>query len=75
MPLTDEQRNVAASVLDLLKGDAGQRALAAANLGWQPAREAAGSSWMAPHLAQLFTDPYSGRATHSAPLAADVARF
>ncbi len=41
-----------------LEGDAGQRALAAWHLGWQPALEASGSAWQAPILASLLMDPY-----------------
>lgn len=57
-PLDAEEREVAASLSWLLKGDAGQRALMAWSLGWGPAREASGSEWMAPFLAQLLDDPY-----------------
>jgi len=42
-----------------LRGDAGQRALAAWHLGWEPARQVSGESWQAPVLAQLLADPYS----------------
>ena len=54
-----EHRTTAASVLWLLKGDAGQRALAAWHMGWQPALEASGSGWQQPLLAELLNDPYS----------------
>ena len=27
-------------------------------MGWQPAHEASGNHWMAPHLAPLLEDPY-----------------
>jgi len=43
----------------LLRGDAGQRALAAASMGWAPAQSAAGTAWMPPYLAGLLDDPYS----------------
>ena len=46
-------------MLWLLKGDAGQRALAAWHMGWQPALEASGSGWQSPLLAELLNDPYS----------------
>ena len=52
------ERRVPASLIWLLSGDAGQRALMAWSLGWEPAREASGSDWMAPFLAQLLVDPY-----------------
>ena len=57
-PLDEEQRNTATGLLWGLKGDAAQRALIAWNLGWPPAKEAAGTSWMIPLLAQLLVDPY-----------------
>jgi hypothetical protein len=45
-------------VLLLLRGDAGQRALAAWSMGWDDAQVAAGGKWQAPYLAQLLEDPY-----------------
>jgi predicted CXXCH cytochrome family protein len=57
-PLTDDQRNISAAVLWALEGDAGQRALAAWNMGWEPARRTSGERWLAPFLAQLLADPY-----------------
>ena len=56
--LTDDQRTIAASVLGILSGDAGQRALVALAMGWQPARDISGDGWMAPLLAPLLEDPY-----------------
>jgi len=58
-PLTAEQRDVSAALLNILKGDAGQRAIAAWHMGWKPAVDASGRSWMAPFLAELLSDPYS----------------
>ena len=58
VPLTPEQQAVAASLLWLLKGDAGQRALAAWSMGWQPAQQASGTNWMTVPLAMLLNDPY-----------------
>ncbi len=46
-------------VLHALRGDAGQRALAAWHLGWGPARAAGVEQWQPPILAQLLNDPYS----------------
>jgi len=57
--LDRDQREVAASVLWALQGDAAQRAVAAWHMGWKPALEASGGSWTAAYLAQLLTDPYS----------------
>ena len=54
-----EHRTTAASVIWLLKGDAGQRALAAWHMGWKPALEASGNGWQSPLLAELLADPYS----------------
>lgn len=56
--LTDDQSTISASVLWLLRGDAGQRALAAWTFGWEDAQEISGSRWMTPYLAQLLQDPY-----------------
>ena len=57
-PLGADERSVSAALLWAMKGDAGQRALAACALGWAPAQEASGTSWMAPYLAELLNDPY-----------------
>ena len=57
-PLTEEERKVAAGVLWTVKGDAGQRALMAWSMGWEPARAASGSDWQAAYLAPLLDDPY-----------------
>lgn len=56
--LTEDERTVAASLIWLLRGDAGQRAVIAQSMGWKPARDASGAGWMAPYLAQLLDDPY-----------------
>lgn len=44
--ILEEQRNVAASVLDILKGAAAKQALVAWTMGWEPARQASGSDWL-----------------------------
>ncbi len=56
--LDEDQQKIAASVLWLLKGDAGQRALMAWSYGWETARAISGEDWMAPYLVQLLVDPY-----------------
>jgi len=56
--LSQPQKTVAASLLWLLRGHAGQRALAAWTMGWAPARETGGTDWLAPYLGQLLVDPY-----------------
>ncbi len=56
--LDDNERSVAASILWLLRGDAGQRALAAWSYGWEPAQEVSGTSWMVPYLGELLGDRY-----------------
>jgi hypothetical protein len=57
--LDEDERSVAASLLWLLRGDAGQRALMAWSMGWDAAVAASGSDWMAPYLAALLDDPYA----------------
>ena len=56
--LTDNERTVAASLLWLLTGDAGQRAIISQAMAWPPAQQASGAEWMAPFVAQLLDDPY-----------------
>ncbi len=56
--LTEDQQTIAASVLWTLSGDAGQRALMAWSMGWDDAKTASGTAWIAPYLVQLLDDPY-----------------
>tara|TARA_B100000809_G_scaffold126514_2_gene124717 strand:- start:8829 stop:10766 length:1938 start_codon:yes stop_codon:yes gene_type:complete len=58
-PLKDDERNVAASILWLLTGDAGQRAITVSSYGWEPAQTASGTTWMIPYLGELLGDPYA----------------
>jgi predicted CXXCH cytochrome family protein len=58
-PLSTEEKTRSATVLHALKGDAGQRALAAYAMGWSEAQRISGSDWLAPYLAHLLDDPYS----------------
>jgi hypothetical protein len=56
--LNEQERTIAASLLWLLRGDAGQRALVAWSMGWPPAQQASGTRWTAPYLSVLMDDPY-----------------
>ena len=56
--LSAEQRELPASLIWLLKGDAIQRAITSWHFGWAPALSAAGTDWQAPFLIQLLNDPY-----------------
>jgi Cytochrome c552/Cytochrome c554 and c-prime len=56
--LSDDDRNIAASLLWSIKGDAGQRALMAWAMGWRTAQEASGTDWMPAHLSAMLDDPY-----------------
>ncbi|TWU03311.1 cytochrome c3 family protein [Neorhodopirellula pilleata] len=49
---------VATSVSHLLRGDAAQRAVQVAAMGWQPAQEASGTKWIEPFLLLALNDPY-----------------
>ena len=51
-------RTVAAGLRWMLAGDAGLRALTAWSMGWRPAQEASGTTWMVPHLGEALGDPY-----------------
>ncbi len=57
--LNQEQQTIAASVLDLSRGEAGVRALTAWSMGWSAAQAASGSAWMAPFLIELLNDEYA----------------
>ncbi|MGH0028396.1 MAG: multiheme c-type cytochrome, partial [Myxococcota bacterium] len=56
--LDADRREIAASALWALRGDAGLRVLIAWHMGWEPAREVSGSDWMVPILKELMLDPY-----------------
>jgi Cytochrome c7 and related cytochrome c/Cytochrome c554 and c-prime len=58
VPLSHDEETIAASLLWLLKGDAGQRALVAWSMGWTPAQQASGTNWTPPYLSGLLDDPY-----------------
>ncbi len=57
--IEDDFANTPASAVWLLRGDAGQRALIAWHMGWEPAKQTAGTNWLAPYLAETLDDPYS----------------
>ena len=57
--LTQDQKEISAVLLWLLRGDAGQRALAVLTMGWDVAKETSGDKWLAPFLAELLNDPYT----------------
>ena len=56
--LSEEEKEVASSIRWILKGDAGQRAIAGWHFGWAPAQKASGTRWIAPYMAELLTDTY-----------------
>ncbi len=56
--LTEDEKSVSASVLGVLRGDAGLRALLAWHLGWEPAQQISSPGWQALYLGQLLADPY-----------------
>lgn len=56
--LKAEDREVAASVLWALKGDAAQRAVVAWHYGWKEAQVTSATDWMVPIVGQLLSDPY-----------------
>jgi hypothetical protein len=59
MPALDEDwRAIAASLVWLLRGDAGQRAIVLQSMGWAPAQEASGRGWLTPYLALMQKDSY-----------------
>jgi hypothetical protein len=74
-----DESTIAAAVLWALRGDAGQRILTAAYMGWEPAIAGSHSDWMIPYLSELLGDPYdavrfvAGRSLHRHPGYGDVA--
>ncbi|KLU01901.1 TPR domain protein [Rhodopirellula islandica] len=62
-PLPDREApgnevDLSTSALHLLSGDAAQRAVQVAAMGWAPAQEASGTEWMEPYLLLALNDPY-----------------
>lgn len=58
-PIENHDPTRAAAVEHLVRGDAGQRALAAWAFGWGPAQKASGFDWMAPLLVRTLADDYA----------------
>ena len=58
-PLDNDDKTISSTLKLLLKGDAGQRAIAAWHMGWKPARNAGGGGWQAPWLLRAMDDPYA----------------
>ncbi|MCA9659610.1 MAG: hypothetical protein KC486_14800 [Myxococcales bacterium] len=56
--LDDERHQVSEALALLLRGDAGQRALIAWSMGWEPAQAASDIRWIAPYLTFTLNDPY-----------------
>jgi hypothetical protein len=77
--LGPDESAIAAGALWALRGDAGQRILTAAYMGWEPAIATSHSDWMMPYLSELLGDPYdavrfvAGRSLHRHPGYGDVA--
>lgn len=76
--LPAEHRTTSSTVLWAIRGDAGQRALAADALARPASRRAAGADWQAPLLAHLLHDPYdavrqiAARSLHDLPGMSDL---
>ncbi|MEC7564561.1 MAG: multiheme c-type cytochrome [Planctomycetota bacterium] len=56
--LPEVHQKISTALIHLLTGDAGQRALAAWSLSWDPAVEASGGDWQGEVLTYLLEDPY-----------------
>ena len=57
--LSEDQREISATVIDMFRGHALNRALAVARLGWQSAYEAAPGRWPVPLLTRSLDDSYA----------------
>lgn len=53
-----DEKEIAASLLWLIKGHAAQRAIVSWHLGWETALDVSGKDWMAPFQALLLKDSY-----------------
>jgi predicted CXXCH cytochrome family protein len=58
-PLDEDEKQIAASLLWITRGDAALRAITAWTYSWDAAREVSGDLWMAPVLAHTLDDPYA----------------
>lgn len=56
--LDETQKTVSAGALWTLTGDASIRALVAWHMGWDAAKEIAGTDWSSRYLIELLNDPY-----------------
>ncbi len=57
--LDNDDRSTSSMLRMLLQGDAGQRAIAAWHMGWEPARGASGDDWQTPWLIRTMDDRYA----------------
>jgi hypothetical protein len=57
--LSADDKTISAAVQWLVKGDAGQRALLAWGMGWEPAQKISGRDWLYPWLIYSLLDPYA----------------
>jgi hypothetical protein len=57
--LSEDDKTISAAVQWLVKGDAGQRALLAWGMGWEPAQKISGRDWLYPYLVYSLLDPYA----------------
>jgi hypothetical protein len=58
-PLSPQDQSTSSAALTLLSGDAGQRALVAWHMGWEPARRISGEDWLGACLPEILVDPYA----------------
>ena len=56
--LDERDRSVSAAMRWALEGDAAQRVITAWHMGWGPAQEASGRTWLGAPLTVLLGDPY-----------------
>ena len=66
-------KTISAAVQWIVKGDAGQRALIAWGMGWEPAQKISGRDWLYPYLIYSLTDSYAGDPFRRMEVAANIA--
>ena len=73
--LSDDDKTISAAVQWLVKGDAGQRALLAWGMGWEPAQKISGRDWLYPYLIYSSARSLCRRPLRRLEIVADSARF
>ncbi len=72
--LSEDDKTISAAVQWLVKGDAGQRALLAWGMGWEPAQKISGRDWLYPFLSYSSARSLCRGSLRCLEIVADLAR-